>query len=210
MTSRQEQQQGNSKGENHRRHRRHNALSRLYGLICLVAVPLLTACDADNSVYRGYECRFIFDTALHPLPCHLTGILGNPGHFCKIELTTEAGIRHLKTTRNYDGATDDIAITTERERQQTCVLGAAGTIIIGTASYDARLMAYEGQCPNCLTDLGGTRYPLAWEKNGLWLRCAKCQRAYDVNNGVVTDGDGGRQLFTYNAAYDGQVLRAWN
>ena len=27
------------------------------------------------------SASFVFDTQLHPQPCHLTGILGNPGHF---------------------------------------------------------------------------------------------------------------------------------
>ena len=57
---------------------------------------------------------------------------------------------------------------------------------------------------------GGTNYPLTWSKNGLRLSCARCQRSYDVSNGVVAEGEGGHQLYTYNVAFDGAVLRAWN
>ncbi len=83
-------------------------------------------------------------------------------------------------------------------------------IIVGRSSYTGLLMAYEGQCPNCLTDFGGISYPLTWTKNGLQVECARCHRSYDINNGVVAAGDGGRQLYTYNIALDGAVLRAWN
>lgn len=31
-----------------------------------------------------------------------------------------------------------------------------------------------------------------------------------VNNGTVASGDGGKQLYRYQAAFDGQFIRAWN
>lgn len=170
----------------------------------------LLACEGESNISRDYRCLFVFDTSLHPIPCHLTGILSNPGHFCKIETSMVNGVRHYKTTRNYDGATEDIIIRTEKERQVSIVLGANNCIIIGTVSYDNRLVAYDGQCPNCLKDYSGSYYPLNWQKNGIQLHCAKCNRSYDVNNGVVASGEGGRQLLTYYASFDGTVLRAWN
>ena len=54
---------------------------------------LLAACNAEDAVYREYRCYFLFDTQLHPIPCQLTGILGNPGHFCKVEASQEKGIQ---------------------------------------------------------------------------------------------------------------------
>ena len=176
----------------------------------LSLIILLSACEAENNISHEYRCYFVFDTSQHPMPCQLTGILGNPGHFCKVESSIVGGVRHLKTTRNYDNSTEDIILRTEKERQMTLALGANNCIIIGTSSYENRLIAYDGQCPNCLTEKGGTNYPLTWQQNGLQLHCAKCGRSYDVNNGVVTSGDGGKQLFTYNAAFDGALLRAWN
>ena len=170
----------------------------------------LSSCEGESNISRDYVCRLVFDTSLHPLPCQLTGILGNPGHFCKVETSIVSGVRHLKTTRNYDGATEDIILRTERESQVNIVLGANNCIIVGTVSYDNRLVAYDGQCPNCLRDYGGTHYPLTWQKIGLQLHCAKCSRTYDVNNGTIASGDGGRQLLTYYASFDGALLRAWN
>ncbi|MBQ7181044.1 MAG: hypothetical protein IJR87_07115 [Bacteroidaceae bacterium] len=181
---------------------------RRWLLLCVCG--LLMACEGEDHIWRDYRCNFVFDTSLHPMPCQLTGILGNPGHFCKIESSMAGGVRHLKTTRNYDNAVEDIILRTEKESQVAYALGANSCIIIGTNSYENRLVAYDGQCPNCVTDYGGTNYPLTWHQNGLQLRCAKCGRSYDVNNGVVTSGDGGRQLFTYYASFDGLLLRAWN
>jgi len=177
----------------------------------LSSLLLLFSCDdAENSIYRGYTCYFIFDTTLHPAPCHLTSALGNPGHFMTVSTTLASGLRHIKTTRNYDLATEDIPLTTRRESDTRCILGANNSIIIGRSSYTNILVCYEGQCPNCLSDFGGTNYPLKWSANGQQLTCARCKRAYDVNNGVVASGEGGHQLFVYNSAFDGAILRAWN
>ncbi|MBR5324963.1 MAG: hypothetical protein IKU49_00560 [Prevotella sp.] len=172
---------------------------------------VLAACTADDSISRNYRCNFIFDTSLHPLPCQLTGILGNNGHFCKVEYRLVKGVTHLKTTRNYDSVTEDIELGTAKESQISFALGANNCIIIGTSSYDFSLVAYDGQCPNCLADYNGTNYPLTWQNSGQQLRCAKCGRSYDVNNGTIADGPAGQKgLLRYMAAYDGTVLRAWN
>lgn len=182
----------------------------LTGLICV----LLAACNADDSISRAYRCSFLFDTSLHPLPCQLTGILRNSGHFCTVQTYVDGkGIRHLKTTRNYDGATEDISLTTLRETQVAFYLGANDCIIIGVSSYDiGKLVAYDGQCPNCLADYNGISYPLTWQNNGQLLHCAKCNRSYDASNGLRTSGAAGEhnRLLTYNAIFDGTILRAWN
>ena len=71
-------------------------------LILLSLCLMMVACDANDSISRENRCQFIFDTTLHPLPCHLTGIIGNNGHFCQVQTYVDnQGIRHLKTTRNY-------------------------------------------------------------------------------------------------------------
>ena len=187
--------------------RRHLSFIFLY---LLLSSFIFLSCNSEDAIYREYQCYFLFDTQLHPHPCQLTAIIGNPGHFCKVEASLEKGVRHLKTTRNYDGATEDVVLSTDRENQQLCVLGANNCIIIGTSSYDNVLVAYEGQCSNCLSQYGGTRYPLSWQKNGTQLSCAKCGRYYDVNNGAIASGEGGKSLYRYQAAFDGQLIRARN
>ena len=177
----------------------------------LMACVLLMACDEENSVYRDYPCYFVFDTTLHPAPCHLTSALGNRGHFLIVTSEMSGGVRLIKTTRNYDKAEETVRLSTVKENQTSCLLGANNAIIIGCSSYTGLLMAYEGQCAYCLSTYGGTNYPLTWSQNGQQLFCNRCKRSYDVNNGVVVSGDGGRQmLYTYNAAFDGGVFRAWN
>ena len=180
-------------------------------LAVLMMCLLVWACDdVENSIYRGHSCYFIFDAALHPAPCQLTVALGNPGHFLTVRAKMVNGARHILTTRNYDQAEEDITLTTQKENATRCVLGANNAIIIGRSSYTGMYVCYEGQCANCLDQYGGTNYPLTWSSNGQQLQCARCHRAYDVNNGVVAQGEGGRQLYTYKAAFDGAVLRAWN
>ena len=178
--------------------------------LALLLCSLLMACTGDGDIYREYECRFVFDTTLHPLPCQLTAMVSTPGQFMKIETSLDQGVRHLKTTRNFDGATEDIRLNTERESQLSYALGANNCIIVGVSSYDNVLVAYEGQCSNCLKELGGRRYPLCWQNNGLYLHCSKCSRTYNVNNGVVAEGTAGIGLYRYKAAFDGSILRVWN
>ena len=178
--------------------------------LALLLCTLLMACVGDGDIYREYECRFVFDTTLHPLPCQLTAMVTTPGQFMKIETNVDQGVRHLKTTRNFDGATEDIRLTTEREKQLAYALGANNCIIVGMSSYDNVLVAYEGQCSNCLKEQGGRRYPLTWQNNGLYLHCSKCNRTYNVNNGVVAEGTAGIGLYRYKVAFDGAILRVWN
>ena len=178
--------------------------------LTLALCTLLMACTGEQNIYREYECYFVFDTFLHPLPCQLTATLGNLGQYVKIETRVEQGVRHLTTTRNYDNATEDIRLTTDRESRLNYALGANNCIIVGVSIYDNVLVAYEGQCSNCLKELGGRRYPLVWQNNGNQLYCNKCKRSYDVNNGVVANGTPGIELYRYKAALDGGILRVWN
>ena len=54
----------------------------------LACVLLMTACSKDSTISHDYRCFFVFDTSLHPLPCQLTGIVGNNGLFMKVEMST--------------------------------------------------------------------------------------------------------------------------
>ena len=179
-------------------------------LFSLLLIAVMTACTGEENIYREYECRFVFDTFLHPLPCQLTAALSSNGQFVKIETSVEQGVRHIKTTRNFDNSTEDIKLTTEPESKLSYALGANNCIIVGVSSYDNVLVAYEGQCSNCLKELGGRRYPLVWQKNGTQLYCDKCKRTYDVNNGVLATGTPGIGLYRYKVTVDGGILRVWN
>ena len=179
-------------------------------ILLLMLIAVLAACTGDGNIYREYQCNFVFDTFLHPLPCQLTATLSSNGQYVKIETSVEQSVRHLKTTRNFDNAVEDIRLTTDRESQLNYALGANNCIIVGVSKYDNVLVAYEGQCSNCLKELGGRKYPLTWQNNGDYLYCSKCKRTYDVNNAVVVNGTPGIELYRYKAALDGGILRVWN
>ena len=151
---------------------------------------------------NSYQCNFIFDTSLHPLPCLLTNILDNPGHFCKITIQIHNGIKHLHITSNYDCAFEDIPLTTEIENQHNYTLGINNCIIVGKSSYDNILVAYDGCCPNC-------NKQLQWTNNSNQLYCDDCKLSYDVNNGVIINGNG-KQLLKYQCDYNGTILRVRN
>ena len=146
----------------------HTPLARVI-LMCLLGIMSAACSDVEDSVYRDHACYFAFDTALHPLPCHLTSALGNTGQFLKVSTRMVSGVRHIMTTRNYDQQTEDIMLTTKKENETRCILGANNAIIIGRSNYTGYLICYEGQCPNCMKDFGGNNYPLTWNANGLLL-----------------------------------------
>lgn len=153
-----------------------------------------------NSYPRNFN--FVFYTSLHPLPCLLTNILDNPGHFCKITIQKiHNGIKYLHITSNYDCADEVIKLTSEIENQR-CILGINDCIIVGKSSYDNILVAYDGYCPNC------NDKELHWTNNGN-LYCDDCKLSYDVNNGVIINGNG-KQLLKYQCDYNGTILRVWN
>ena len=150
-----------------------------------------------------YYCNFMFDTSLHPLPCLLTNILDNPGHFCKIKIQIRNGIKHLHITSNYDCAFEDISLTTSIENERNYTLGINNCIIVGKSSYDNILVAYDGCCPNC------NDKELQWANNSNQLYCDDCKLSYDVNNGVIINGNG-KQLLKYLCDYNGTILRVRN
>ena len=179
-------------------------------LLLFMLCILLIACDADDRIYREYPCYFVFDTSLHSQDCLLTSALFSNGLFVKVETYVEQGVRHLKMTRNYDNKVEDIRLTTARESNLSYTLGANNCIIVGVSRYNNELVAYEGQCSNCLKSIGGRKYPLTWQNNGTFLHCNKCNRTYNVNNGIVVEGPSGIELYRYKAGLDGSFLLVSN
>ena len=106
--------------------------------------------------------------------------------------------------------TDDVAITTASEVRTVCELGANNGLVIGCSTlYEGQLYAFDRQCPNCANN--GTLKAMQWENNGLWLKCPKCERVYDLNNnGFIVKGESGDKLMRYRASYDGKVLLITN
>ena len=146
-------------------------------LLFISLCALLMSCVGENNISREYECYFVFDTSLHPLPCQLTGILGNPGHFAKVESSMVQGVRHLKTTRNYDNATEDIMLRSEKESKTVCELGANNCIIVelngakdsgGWTMRQLPKRAWQHQLP---THLAEQRHAAPLRQVWSYLRC---------------------------------------
>lgn len=118
------------------------------------------------------------------------------------------GVWHIYSTLN-DGRniTEDIKITTDRtegwdNRIKTHHLGANNGIIIGLSNFQGKV-AWDRQCPNCITQYGGTNYPL--ELNGIRqsVMCKKCKRTYSLETGAITEGAKGEALLRYGIDYKG-------
>ena len=193
--------------------KKRNLLPSLYGrdwgvgLVCLI----LFSCVTDDFEYeKKYQCYFTFDCGIHQgttLQNCLNPI--SPGVFCMVWSQYSGGVNHIQI-QLYNKQAEDVAITTDIERRRSCVLGANNGLVIGCSTlYEGQLYAFDRQCPNCANS--GTLKALQWENNGLWLKCPKCERVYDLNNnGFIVKGESGDKLMRYRASYDGKVLLITN
>ncbi len=173
---------------------------------------LLTAagCGGDELYSNDYRCDFRFNTAVHnnTLIQQVVNPLV-PGYYVMIGQTTRGGVRQV-TLRLGGGATETVPITTAEELLHVPILGAGGTIVVGH-SYHYGLLAFDGQCPNCLQETGNARHPLAFGAAGWQMTCARCGRAYDLNErGVVVKGPKGRKMMEYVARLTGRLLLVHN
>lgn len=177
-------------------------------LFYLFTIVMVMACSADDTEYsREYRCYFTFDTSIHNASKICTCV--NPlssGIFCMAWQETKDGIRHIKIQLNDGKDVEDVPITTASETRQSCIMGASNGLIIGCSTLNSgQLYAFDRQCPNCLDE--GFNKSLQWTNNGLWVKCGRCNRSYDLNNsGFIVEGENGKKMLRYRASYTGAML----
>ena len=178
----------------------------VWSTVMLFVVFILAACEAENRISTRFPCNFYFNPKLHP-GTSIETALNNLGNYTFISVKNN-GIWHIYSTLN-DGRniTEDIKITTDRtegwdNRIKTHALGANNGIIIGRSNF-LGLVAWDRQCPNCITQYGGVNYPL--ELNGIRqsVMCKKCKRTYSLETGTITEGTKGDPLMGYGISYNG-------
>lgn len=184
---------------------------RIAKAILLTLCIVLSGCDVENQYGSPYACNFIFYTSYHTTSA-LSLSLTNPGTFVIVENQTQNGGVHLIITKQ-DNTTEDLLLSTEKERRLSYgSMGANHRLIIGCSNFNG-IKAYDGQCSNCLRDLGGVSYPLTWADNGRRLECKKCGRRYDPNTeGQPVDNaqKGDRNLYQYLITHNGELLHVYN
>lgn len=172
----------------------------------LFVVFILAACEAENRISTRFPCNFYFNPHLHP-GTSIETALNNAGNYTFISVKNN-GFWHIYSTLN-DGRniTEDIRISTDQtegwdNRIKTYALGANNGIIIGRSNFQG-LVAWDRQCPNCITQYGGVNYPL--ELNGIRqsVMCKKCKRTYSLETGTITEGAKGAPLMGYGISYNG-------
>ena len=159
----------------------------------LFCLTVLAGCDAEDLISTRFPCSFYFNPKLHP------------GTSISVK---NLGVWHIYSTLN-DGRniTEDIKITTDRtegwdNRIKTHPLGANNGIIIGLSNFQGKV-AWDRQCPNCITQYGGTNYPLELNRIRQSVMCKKCKRTYSLDTGAITEGAEGEALMRYGISYDG-------
>lgn len=177
-----------------------------WSMALLFCLTVLAGCDAEDLISTRFPCSFYFNPTLHKGSSIETALL-NPGCYTFISVKN-LGVWHIYSTLN-DGRniTEDIKITTDRiegwdNHIKTRPLGANNGIIIGLSNFQGKV-AWDRQCPNCITQYGGTNYPL--ELNGIRqsVMCKKCKRTYSLETGAITEGAKGEALMGYGIDYKG-------
>lgn len=177
-----------------------------WSTVMLIVAILFAACDAESRISTRFPCNFYFNPVLHP-GTSIETALNNAGNYTFISVKNN-GFWHIYSTLN-DGRniTEDIRISTDQTEGwdnhiKTRALGANNGIIIGRSNFQG-FVAWDRQCPNCITQYGGVNYPL--ELNGIRqsVMCKKCKRTYSLETGTITEGAKGDPLMGYGISYNG-------
>lgn len=182
--------------------------------VLFICLPILAACDAENSISTYYPCKFIFRTVYHPGTSIETALNG-PGTYTMVSAQKVNGAWNIYSTLN-DGKnqTETIILSTAKENYANYTYLGAGDdkkdakkngFILGCSNFNGPV-AWDRQCPNCILQYSGTNYPLEWTGNRQSVICNKCQRTYSLENGTITNGGQGKSdkaLMRYQVTYSG-------
>ena len=167
-------------------------------LLPLTSYLLFLSCEAENE-YSTWPCRFAYDNSAHQDATLASAMDVNvPGIFCLITESVRGGVKYLNFKNNYN-ATSSLA-ETEAEKRAEYILGLNNGIIVGFQNAvlddfgNAKFVAYDVQCPNCVRESGNTlspTYGVSMSDKGI-ATCRSCGRKYDLNNGgVLQNGQAG-------------------
>ncbi len=159
-------------------------------------------------ISRRYPCRFQFDGELHPTSVILSACK-SPGTYVYVYTKVTNNIRHVYALSNSkNAATEDNVIATDKEANYSAyMLGANNAIglIVGCTNFNG-VVAFDRTCPNC-----AALQPLAWHStNRQRVVCNKCKRVYELETGVLVEGDAGDALLRYGCNFNGMFLSVGN
>ena len=180
----------------------------------------LVSCGAENSINRRFPCQFIFKTQYHP-GTSIETALNNQGTYTFVSAKQVKGVWHIYSSLN-DGKNkvDEYTLSMAEENYANYNYLGAGNdtkdatkngFILGLTNFNGPV-AWDRQCPNCITQYGSTNFPLEWTGNRQSVVCKKCHRTYALETGAITDGNKGDALMKYDVKYNGigSILRVGN
>ena len=177
---------------------------------CVSMAMLLASCNGESEYSSQHECYFLFDTSIHNTSIIKNALIPDaPGKFARITQSQQNGIPCVDIQLNDGKTSESNKITTAIETQRKYVLGIYNGIIVGYSTLGNGLYAFDNLCPNCYNT--GRYQQLSWDNNGTWVKCSRCQRTYDLNNGgIIVTGEQGAKLIRYMAQYTGKILVVHN
>lgn len=187
-------------------------IRKLFSFVCLLLVVIaFTGCN-DDRISRTYPCRFVLYAQYHT-PCKVLTAVTSIGYPVKVSVFKNSNGSYRVEMTDENGAKESQTLTTQIETYAYSggiYMGANNGIIVCENTYDATPVAYDAQCPNCIDAYGSAGYPLSWTSNKMQVKCAKCNRIYDLNYGSIISGNDGDRLMEYAVTYDGNRLYIGN
>lgn len=167
-------------------------------------LTMLTGC-ADDRISRKFPCRFTLYTTYHN-PCMILTAITSANYpvMVSVKKNSNGLVQIYETDRT--GKQEVLNVTNEVESRaysDGIYLGANNSIIVCQESYDAKMVAYDGQCPNCINENSNRNYPLQFYGTAMQVKCSRCGRIYSLDYGSVLSGaKNGDRLMEYAVSYD--------
>ena len=171
----------------------------------------LVSCTADQSEYEyRYPCRFRFNTLTHN-GSELKACV-NPmssGLFCFVRKESINDVQHYIVSLYGKAEERNNPINTYEEKYPESRLGANNGLVIGCSTLNnGELYAFDLCCPKCLDE--SIYKMMTWDKSGQNVKCPRCGRSYNLNNGGFEDTGKEGKLMRYHAYFNGTVLTVTN
>ncbi len=181
--------------------------------MCLILVLVFAACSSndDNLYYTGSKASFTYSPVENsPL---LLRALRNSGEFAIFLNTVYNGSMRFVIS-NAQGAEETIQGTSV-DYYKSMYFGLSNGFIIGMPTLPevgvdiTSPVCFDVVCPNCYNNYSICKR-LSLREGG-YAFCGSCSRIYNLNNyGIVSDGEGGRNLFRYHITASGSTMSIYN
>lgn len=175
-----------------------------------LAALLFTTCEKAETFYARHAARLNYNLVSTTPP--LFHAVSGRGQFCAINYRPSSSSSYIYTFVSAIGESHTSApVSVTLSGVPSSIAGFfVGTPQLLNLSGQQALVAFDRVCPTCYEEALVQRSLVFLPQSG-WVKCPRCQRVYDLNNGgVVVQGAAGVKLYRYHATSTLTLLSIWN